>query len=178
MHFFFSGPRIFGIRPGIVLGPRDFRPLIRAAPIQGSFVYVIQGAPGLVKIGVTTDPRTRLANLQTGSPYPLEFVAIAATPGDGYDIEATAHLALGLYQVSGEWFRISPRAAVEELARAARRLGQPLLSVSPEQVDTILAIARAAPQGAPARSGRLSRIILWTLVGVLACLGLLAAIGH
>lgn len=179
MHFFFSGPRIFGIRPGIVLGPRDLRSLVRAAPIQGSFVYVVQGAPGFVKIGVTADPRARLANLQTGSPYHLEFVAIAATRGDsGYDIEAAAHLALELHRASGEWFRISPRAAVEELARAAQRLGHPLLSVSVAQADTILAVARAAPQGAPARSGALSRKILWILVGVLACLALLAILGH
>ena len=35
MRFFFMGPRIFGIRPGISLGASDFRKAFAAASLQG-----------------------------------------------------------------------------------------------------------------------------------------------
>jgi hypothetical protein len=164
MRFFLTGPRFFGIRPGIILGPEDFRrPLTGPGTIQGSFLYVIQGAAGFVKIGVTTDPRARLAALQTGSPYPLAFVAIAATPGPGFDIEEAAHALLDSQRAEGEWFRVNPRLAMEAIAVAARGLGQPLLDVSLDRAEQILAIARDAPASSAPRP----RLWPW-IVGFLA----------
>jgi hypothetical protein len=56
VRFFFLGPRIFGIRPGISLGASDFRkafaPRAPRSNMTGSFVYVIEGAAGHHKIGV------------------------------------------------------------------------------------------------------------------------------
>jgi hypothetical protein len=57
MRFFFMGPRILGIRPGISLGASDFRKAfaprgVTAGTMTGSFVYVIEGAAGHHKIGV------------------------------------------------------------------------------------------------------------------------------
>jgi hypothetical protein len=101
MRFFFIGPRILGIRPGISFGASE---LLRLAtkpkqnkpsePVTGSFVYVIRGDHNMVKVGVTTNPQARLASLRTGSAFPIDFSYIAVTPGTGYDIEAGAHAML------------------------------------------------------------------------------------
>jgi hypothetical protein len=190
MHFFFTGPRIFGIRPGIAFSASELRRFGRAPaapPIEGAFLYIISGPPGLVKIGVTTDPRARILALQTGSPYPLDFAAIVATPGSGYNIEALVHQLLDPYHVSGEWFRVSPYVAMGTIQRAATSLREPLLHVSPEQADTILSIARTAPAGSAPRgytSPRWERplmVTLGSLVGVLVVLwviGTLTGAGH
>jgi hypothetical protein len=151
MRLFFLGPRLFGglIRPGISLGPNDFRSRRsgRPPPIEGAFIYLITGPPGMVKVGVTTDPRGRLATLQTGSAYPLKFAAIMATPGTGYVVEARIHEILQAYRASGEWFRVSPTRTLFAIRQALDELEEPALSVSLEQADDILAIARSAPVG-------------------------------
>src|SRR2546423_562010 len=94
VRFWLSGPRMFGVRPGISISPNDLRPkpkptsLRRAAGdnIEGSFVYVVRGDHNMIKIGVTTNPAARLASLRTGSPFPIDFAFIGVTPGPGYDI--------------------------------------------------------------------------------------------
>jgi hypothetical protein len=105
MRFYLSGPRILGIRPGVSFDANDLRrfaaPSAPRAAVQGSFVYVVKGDHGRVKIGVSTDPSSRLASLQTGSPFPLEFAFVGVSPGNGYDIEAAAHAMLGHMRVSG-----------------------------------------------------------------------------
>ena len=76
-----SGPKIFGVRPTLSLGPEDFRTRIGqtgrfsegSAPPSIGFVYVIRGEHGLIKVGSSTNPRARLAQLRTASPFPLEI---------------------------------------------------------------------------------------------------------
>ena len=149
MHFFFSGPRIMGIRPGIVLSSRDLQRFFRgsqpATEVEGCFVYVLSGVPGYAKIGVTKDPRARMSALQTGSPHRLKFAALWATPDSGLDIEARSHEILSPTNAAGEWFRCSISVAISAVERASRELGVPVLSVSMELADTILAEARNAP---------------------------------
>jgi hypothetical protein len=92
MRFFFIGPRILGIRPGISFGLNE---LLRLAtkpkynkpgePMTGSFLYVIRGDHNLVKVGVSTNPTARLASLRTGSAFPIDFSYLAVTPGTGFD---------------------------------------------------------------------------------------------
>jgi hypothetical protein len=138
MKLFFLGPRILGIRPGIALGRKDF-PGKGPGAIQGSFLYVIDDRRGHVKIGVTTDPRGRLAALQTANPRPLVFATIWATPGDGYAVEAAAHTVLERFRMAGEWFSVTPTVAVAAVGAAAQGLAQPLLPVTLDHVDQILA---------------------------------------
>lgn len=146
MRLFFLGPRFFGIRPGISLGREDFRQRrSQEAPIQGSFLYVIAGPPGLIKVGVTTDPRARLAALQTGSPYPLKFLALLAMESDGYALEAEIHAALSPWRTVGEWFRVNPVRALIAIRRAADALREPVLAVTLERAEEILVVARSAP---------------------------------
>ena len=90
MRFFFMGPRILGIRPGISFGASE---LLRLAtkpkqkpgePMTGSFLYVIRGEHNMVKVGVTTNSSARLASLRTGSAFPIDFSYIAVTPSTGF----------------------------------------------------------------------------------------------
>jgi hypothetical protein len=148
MRFFFMGPRIFGIRPGISFGANE---LLRLAtkpkqnkpgePITGSFLYVIRGDHNLVKVGVTTNPTARLASLRTGSAFPIDFSYIAVTPGTGFDIEQGAHAMLASHRCNGEWFDVQPEIAVAAIAGAAHKLNQPLLPVTADVAEQILQIA-------------------------------------
>jgi hypothetical protein len=134
MRFFFIGPRILGIRPGISFGASE---LLRLAtkpkqnkpgePITGSFLYVIRGDHNMVKIGVSTNPNARLAQLRTASAFPIDFSYIAVTPGTGFDIEQGAHTMLASHRCNGEWFDVAPEMAVAAIAGAAHKLGQPIL---------------------------------------------------
>lgn len=70
----------------------------------GEQIYAVsvagmESAP--IKIGFTTDLATRLTMLQTGSPLPLEVVAVdQGTRGN----ERFLHRALKSYRTHGEWF--------------------------------------------------------------------------
>lgn len=70
-------------------------------------VYFIQSlGPGSpIKIGVTKDPRARLAQLQTASPYPLSLIGVI--PKSGRRVEADLHRRFGEYRITGEWFEPS-----------------------------------------------------------------------
>jgi Meiotically Up-regulated Gene 113 (MUG113) protein len=168
MRFFFSGPRILGIRPGVIFGASDFRSSPRPTqrppgePITGSFLYVIRGDHNLVKIGVTTNPQARLASLRTGSAFPIDYSYIAVTPGTGFDIEAGSHEMLKSHRCSGEWFDIAPEMAVAAIAGAAHKLGQPILPVTAEVADQILAIA-ANGSGPPSNNTYLFDGLPWWL---------------
>lgn len=162
MRLFFFGPRILGVRPGISLGPEDFRrrgmPLETASGIDGSFIYVITGPPGMVKVGVTKNPRLRFATLQTGCPYPLKLVTLLATPGTGFVVEARIHEILDDHRATGEWFRCSPARSLFAVRQALDELEEPALSVSLERAEEILSIAHNAPAG----SGRRPWYLGWT----------------
>jgi hypothetical protein len=174
MRVFFSGPRILGIRPGISFGAEDLfggrRSRTRAAsgePMTGSFVYVVRGDHNLVKIGVTTNPRARLASLRTGSAFPIDFSYIAVTPGEAAPIERAAHALLDRHRLNGEWFDVAPELAVAALNGAAHKLGRPLLQVTLDNADQILRITGWGGQLPPADDGYLfgglPGIIKWPL---------------
>jgi hypothetical protein len=148
MRFFFMGPRIFGIRPGVSFSANDLlrlatkpKPNKPGEPMTGSFLYVIRGDHNMVKIGVSTNPNARLASLRTASAFPIDFSYIAVTPGTGFDIEAGAHEMLKGHRCSGEWFDVPPEMAVAAIAGAAHKLGQPILPVTAEVANQILQIA-------------------------------------
>lgn len=151
MRFFFSGPRILGIRPGVILSANDFKRAFAspqkptAAALPATFVYVIEGEAGKHKIGVSTDPIRRISELQTGSPVALKFSYIGYTPGSGYDIEAAAHVMLDQYKTSGEWFRVPASIAIGSAIESASRTGQTITQVQPDMVQTIISLAKETP---------------------------------
>jgi hypothetical protein len=130
----------------------------------------------LIKVGVTIDPFARLTDLQVGSPYPLRFLHILATPHEGFDIEDLAHERLEPFLVRGEWFRCHPRAALSALEGAAGTLGEPVLRVTQDQAALILQTIRSQPVGLRPRS-RAGRWVLRILLGILGVLMFLAWLG-
>jgi hypothetical protein len=172
MRLFFRGPRIFGIRPGISFGAEDFggtrrRTQAAGEPMTGSFVYVVRGDHNLVKIGVTRNPRARLASLRTASAFPVVYSYIAFTDNSGPMIEGAAHTLLERHRTNGEWFDVAPEMAVAALSAAAHNMRRPLLQVSLENADQILRVVASGGQLPPADDGYLfgglPGIIKWPL---------------
>lgn len=143
------GPRFLGLRWGVSLGRRDFEKIFaRGAakandPDTGSFLYVVRGDHNRVKIGITANPNARLAQLQTGSAFPLEFAWIGAPQGQAIGIEYDAHQMLANYRHSGEWFEVAPDAAVGAICASAQRRGMNILSCTPELAERIRQVGAA-----------------------------------
>lgn len=175
MRFYVSGPRLLRglIRPVISFGLEDFkRPAKRpgGAQVEGSFVYMIEGEQGRVKIGVSTKPRDRLATLHTASPFVLNFAFVGVTPGNGYDIEAAAHEMLADRRLNGEWFDATPAMVVAAVQSAAYQIKQKLLPIEPEQAGEILLIGAMRDAAAVALPKRNLARILWIVAAVLAAI--------
>lgn len=174
--FWFSGPRILGIRPGISFSPNDFKKRQSARQRNeydpSSFVYVIKAPNDRVKIGVTKNPSARLAALQTGSHMRLRFAFIGCTPGEGYDIEGAAHNVLAAYRLEGEWFDVPAEMAVAAVTSCAWKLGHKLEIISQEQADKVLAIAAAEDRQTGEGLGmmllRIAATILLMFIGIIA----------
>lgn len=79
-------------------------------------VYFIGGPSGPIKIGVSKDPKRRLAGLQTNSPYHLKLLAIA--PG-GVEEERFLHAKFAHLRLKGEWFKRDPEL-LDEMMRIKR----------------------------------------------------------
>jgi hypothetical protein len=183
MRLFFLGPRILGIRPGVSLAPEELfgRGRPRATATTGSFVYVLRGDHNMTKIGVSTNPNARLAQLRTASAFPIDFAFVGVTPGTGFDIERAAHALLANHRCNGEWFDVTPEIAVAAVHAAAHRLGQPIQTVEPAQIEHILRIAAVGDPSRPrlpwilklilyvaaAAIGAVIAFIGWLVVGAL-----------
>lgn len=72
------------------------------------WIYVVQmNGDGPVKIGYSNDEgsaRSRVSQLQTGNPYPLEMIWLS---NGNQGIEAKVHRILSAHRMSGEWFHPS-----------------------------------------------------------------------
>jgi hypothetical protein len=156
MRFFFIGPRILGIRPGISFRPDELfgskaskhrKQNKPGEPMTGGFIYVVRGDHNMVKIGVTTNPQARLASLRTGSAFPIKYTYLAVTSGDsGAAIEGAAHQLLDKHRCNGEWFDVQPEMAVAAIAGAAHKLGHPILPVTLDISDQILSICASGQE--------------------------------
>ena len=102
-----------------------------------SFVYFIADGHGRVKIGRSTHPAGRLAQLQTGTGLPLTL--IGAIPGDRI-VEAQMHERFAERRLQGEWF------TQDDNLRA--------------QIDSIIAEIGADLAGKPKRKGTAVAVFL------------------
>jgi hypothetical protein len=137
--FWLSGPRILGIRPGISFRLDEL--LRKPSPrrqLQGNFIYIVQADNGMVKIGISTNPSARLAQLRTASAVPLAIAYVGALRCNGYAIEAEAHRTLADYRLEGEWFNCPVGMAVAAIGAAAYRLGESIASDDPKLADEIV----------------------------------------
>lgn len=110
-----------------------------------------EGTPA-VKIGVTTDLRKRLKDLQTGSPIPLTL--LWKTPGTR-GLEAEVHTFLDPYRTHGEWFDFG---SVDPVALVAAVVGvHPVIQGAPVEEETPTAVATCKRCGNPFERPRLGR---------------------
>lgn len=83
-------------------------------PPRGSHLYIIQSAvTGAVKIGRSKDVRSRLYQLQTGSPHRLKLLLMV--PDRGY-MERGIHQRMSSHKLrcEGEWFSESGLAELPD----------------------------------------------------------------
>src|ERR1019366_614354 len=115
MRFYLFGPRFLGIRPGISFQPNDIRAAMARSSMDAgmnaptTYIYVVKATlptepSSMVKIGITTNLDARLAQLRTGSAFPLDYVFTAPAPfnsldTDAYAIEQRAHALLARNRV-------------------------------------------------------------------------------
>jgi hypothetical protein len=93
--------------------------------IRPCYIYVIAqdriktegGIRGPVKIGLTNNPNSRLATVNTGSPNPLLFACVLRVNDRELAqlIERTAHGHFAEHRENGEWFSVPPMEAAEFL---------------------------------------------------------------
>jgi len=97
----------------------------KAVRQQSYCVYVIKSEPGPVKIGKAKNPRQRLKELQTTSPFPLslEYIGECNTESAGSRIERQAQKNLWKKRTNGEWFDATAGQAMIAIEMAAAELG-------------------------------------------------------
>jgi len=180
MRLLLFGPRIFGLRTGLSLGREDFAKLTQprsaaaANDPNESFLYVIKSDSGLCKIGISANPNARLAQLRSASAVPLEFAWIGAPKDNTVAIEREAHSMLDKYRRGGEWFAISPDAAVGAIHAAAYRLAQPVLDLDAAKAEQIRQIAAQLPNKKPSTvMSRVGEGILQLLFGAVLAVAIL-----
>lgn len=83
-------------------------------------VYFIREQPEeYIKVGVSRNPPTRVRNLQTGNPRPLELLGWIQTDGDqDFQLAGMLHSRFEQFRVSGEWFEINTGVVFDELRKA------------------------------------------------------------
>ena len=94
--------------------------MTRRPPPPNRYIYVVGPQVGLQKVGLATDPRSRLATLQTACPFDLFLhIAVAVPFGDAHAIERGAHRLLARSCVRNEWFEATPAEAIAAVKSAA-----------------------------------------------------------
>lgn len=95
------------------------------------FVYFIQAVSGgPIKIGVGSDPASRLLALQPGNPEQLRIAGVIR--GGGYARERDLHTRFRASRLYGEWFEPTP-----ELLTLIESEADSFDSVSPEEVKNV-----------------------------------------
>ena len=108
----------------------------RRPPPPHRYVYVIGPTQGLQKVGIATDPKQRLATLQTAVPFDLHLhLAVAVPFHEAHAIERGAHRLLARSCVRNEWFETSPADAIAAVnsATAPREAAKPIAQPTPAE---------------------------------------------
>jgi predicted GIY-YIG superfamily endonuclease len=96
---------------------------IERAQMSNSAVYVIAATEGHIKVGVSTDPRKRMASLQCGWPTKLQLAHVENVEGlKATAVERAAHALLHEVHSHGEWFTTDVDRAVAAIRQAAQEL--------------------------------------------------------
>lgn len=85
------------------------------------YVYLLEAVGGgWVKIGRSKDPFGRIADLQTGCPYPIVLRVCFHCP-NAFEVESRLHDMCAAYRGHGEWFAIDS-AIVQEMLHGLRKI--------------------------------------------------------
>lgn len=103
-------------------------PGAQLVPNKANFVYFIGCEyTGPVKVGVASDPESRLASLQIGCPYELKLLGtvLCRDRAEALRLESVLHEEMASINVRGEWFagRIGRRIARRVVVEARRLRG-------------------------------------------------------
>lgn len=71
---------------------------------DGRHIYLVR-CNEFVKIGIATNIRERLCEMQVGNPYKLELIKYWPSPNAVVE-EEEIHQLLDQYRVRGEWFKL------------------------------------------------------------------------
>lgn len=87
-----------------------------------TYIYVIGTQGNLQKIGYAADPNKRLAQLQTGNPERLYLHHKIPVPDSRARlVEKHIHKEISYKRATGEWFKLTPKEAVDLLNYAVIR---------------------------------------------------------
>ncbi|MBT8239654.1 MAG: GIY-YIG nuclease family protein [Acidimicrobiia bacterium] len=87
-----------------------------------TFVYLLQDGQAATKIGISGNPRERIASLETGHPEPLRLVKAIRFRNAAHAraVERDLHIHFERKRMNGEWFDLSDRQ-VRRAVTLARR---------------------------------------------------------
>lgn len=105
------------------------------------FIYLIQFSnEQIFKIGLTTDLKSRLSGIQSGSPYKLTANAVfVVRHAPALVVETLAHKVAAERgsRMSGEWFEITNNDALQSIEKAGTEAGAKLLTT-----DQLIALTK------------------------------------
>ena len=118
-----------------------------------AFVYVIGDPQGPQKIGMSFNPSKRLIGIQTNNSGTLVIASATSVPWPLVrEVERFAHWLLREQHARGEWFSVSPEAALDAVKQATQAVtlgdrapeirfggpGRPFLSKTEKTVTTTI----------------------------------------
>jgi predicted GIY-YIG superfamily endonuclease len=82
---------------------------------NNNFIYVIGRQDGPVKVGVTSNPQSRLGQIRTGCPFHVELLHAEPMLSRAHALqhEADFHAVYEEKRLNGEWFDIDAELAIE-----------------------------------------------------------------
>ena len=115
---------------------------------ESEFLYVI-GVAGnpFFKVGRSSDPVKRMANLQCAIPIDLKLEAVFCVASSGAEkLERSAHRALASHNVRGEWFRLSREEIIEAVKNCAGEIEAAIIEPAVAMALCREVISRAGTQ--------------------------------
>ena len=107
------------------------------------YIYLIE-SDVFYKIGVASEPRGRIKELQTGNPHKINLVASCRVE-NAYGAERCIHSVLSSFNISGEWFRLinDDVAVIKEVFQSIEMHGATMPKTSrPQWVDILDRVRR------------------------------------
>lgn len=90
--------------------------------VRAARLYVLGAADGLMKVGRSAQPETRLKTIATANGVAVHLHHVSPERDDSSYVEAAAHRLLANKRRAGEWFDVTPTEAVAAIEAAIREV--------------------------------------------------------